>query len=281
MADRGGWTVGATPLVWGARTYVMGIVNVTPDSFSGDGCTTVHEALAVAERHVREGADILDVGGESTRPGHLPLDAESELLRAIPVVQALRDRFPAMPISIDTSKAVVARAAAESGANAINCVRRAPDDLLEIAAERKLAFIAMHNAASPEYGDDVVDAVARVLQECADRGVRRGIPRQLMLVDPGIGFAKTAEQNLRILQRLDRIVALGFPTVLGTSRKSTLGLLTGRQPQARVAATAATSALAATAGIDVVRVHDVAETRDAVRVADAIARGWRPHAWTA
>jgi dihydropteroate synthase len=281
VADRGGLDARGTRLAWGARTYVMGIVNVTPDSFSGDGCASLDDALAIAQRHVEEGADLLDVGGESTRPGHAPVDETAELERVGPAICALRERYPSVPISIDTTKASIARAAARGGADLVNCVQRAPDALLEIAAEFGMAFVAMHNQQGTQYDGDVVDEVVRILDECAQRGVRQGIPRERMLLDPGIGFGKTADQNVRVLQRLDRIVALGFPTLLGTSRKSTLGKLTGRRAHDRAAATAATSALAAAAGIDVVRVHDVAPTLDAVHVADAIARGWRPAAWTA
>ncbi|MHB8434017.1 MAG: dihydropteroate synthase [Candidatus Tyrphobacter sp.] len=267
-------------LAWGERTYVMGIVNVTPDSFSGDGSTALEDAVATARRHVDEGADALDVGGESTRPGHVPVDAATETARVLPVLRALRERFPRVILSIDTSKPAVARAAVEAGADVLNCVRRAPDELLEIAAEAGLGFVAMHNQETAQYEGDVVDAVVRVLEECGRRGVERGIPRERMMLDPGIGFGKTAEQNLRVLRRLDRVVALGFPTLLGASRKSTLGKLTGRTAGDLVAATAATSTLAAAAGIDIVRVHDVAQTRDAVQVADAIYRGWRPVGWT-
>lgn len=279
MGERGAFDARGTRLVWGERTYVMGIVNVTPDSFSGDGCASVGSALATAQRHVDEGADLLDAGGESTRPGHEPVDEATEASRVIPVIRALRESFARVAISVDTSKPGVARAAADAGVDAINCVQRAPDALLEIAAGRSLAFVAMHNQATTEYDEDVVDAVLRVLDDCAERGVRRGIPRERMLLDPGIGFGKTADQNLRVLQNLHRLVALGFPTLLGASRKSTLGKLTGREPHERAAATAATSALAAAAGIDVVRVHDVATTFDAVRIADAVARNWRPASW--
>ncbi len=265
---------------WGTRTYVMGIINVTPDSFSGDGSTSVESAIATAQRHIDEGADVLDVGGESTRPGHEPVDEATERERVLPVLRALHECFPGVRLSVDTAKDQVARAAREIGVDVLNCVQRAPDGLLEIAAEGKLTFIAMHNQETAEYDGDVLDAVLRVLDDCAQRGLRRGIPHERMMVDPGIGFGKTAEHNLRILRNLDRIVALGFPTLLGTSRKSTLGKLTGRTVQERVAATVATSALAAAAGIDMVRVHDVAATCDAVRVSDAIFRGWRPAQWT-
>lgn len=268
-------------LAWGARTYVMGIVNVTPDSFSGDGTPNVAAALGRAAKHLEEGADILDVGGESTRPGHAAISEQTELQRVLPVVQAVHDRYPDALISIDTTKAQVALRASEAGAEMLNCVQRAPDALLKIAAERSMAFVAMHNQEGTEYAGDVVDEVTRVLEDCAQRALRYGIPRERIILDPGIGFGKTAEQNVRVLQHLGRVAALGFPTMLGASRKSTLGRLTGRErPQDRLFATAATSALASAAGIDVVRVHDAAAARDALAVADAVYRNWRPADWT-
>ena len=257
----------------------MGIVNVTPDSFSGDGTAECDAAVERALQQVREGADLLDIGGESTRPGHVPVDETTELERVLPVLRALHQRLPEVTLSIDTTKPAVARAAGEAGAGMLNCVDRAPDPLLEIAAEYGMAFVAMHNQSGTAYEGDIVDEVTRVLDECAQRAVRRGIPPERLLLDPGIGFGKTADQNLRVLRKLDRIVALGFPTLLGTSRKSTLGKLTGHEPQRRVIATAATSALAAAACIDVVRVHDVAATRDAIAIGDAIFRTWRPDGW--
>ncbi len=264
---------------WGARTYVMGIVNVTPDSFSGDGTARAADALERASQLLADGADLIDVGGESTRPGHVPVDEATEIERVLPVVRALRERAPRALLSVDTTKPAIARAAAEAGADMLNCVQGAPDELLSIAAEHGMAFVAMHNHVGTQYDGDVVDAVLGALDDCAQAAVRHGIPRERILLDPGIGFGKTAEQNLRLLRCLDRVVALGFPTLLGASRKSTLGKLTGREPQDRAIATAATSALAAAAGIDVVRVHDVAATLDALRVADAIFRDWRPAGW--
>jgi dihydropteroate synthase len=266
---------------WGARTYVMGIVNVTPDSFSGDGTPELDAAVDRATKHVGEGADILDVGGESTRPGFAAIDEETELGRVLPVVRALHQRFSSVLISIDTTKPRVAIAANDAGAEMLNCVQLAPDPLLEIAADRSMAFVVMHNQKGTHYEGDVVDEVVRVLDDCARRAVRRGVPEERVILDPGIGFGKTAEQNVRVLRNLDRIVALGFPTMLGTSRKSTLGKLAGRErPKDRLFATAATSAVAAAAGIDIVRVHDVAAARDALAVADAVYRNWRPAGWT-
>lgn len=269
-----------TELHWGARTHVMAIVNVTPDSFSGDG---IVNAAAAAERAVSQwnaGADIVDVGGESTRPGHESVDARAEAERVLPVIRAVRSRLAHAAISIDSYKPDVVRAAHAAGADMVNCVWGAPDELLEIAAELGMAMVAMHNQTGTSYDGSVVDAVARYLDDCAARAVARGIARERVVLDPGIGFGKTADQNLAVLNELDRIVALGFPTMIGTSRKSTIGKLTGRMPADRVYGTAATTALAVRAGIDMVRVHDVAPARDAIAVADAIVRGWRPPAWT-
>jgi len=269
-----------TAIEWGVRTYVMGIVNVTPDSFSGDGIEGPREAGAHARAQWRAGSDILDIGGESTRPGHRPVDEAIERERVVPVIRAVRSAFPHAPISIDTFKPAVVRAAQAAGADIVNCVWGAPPDILDVAAELEMPIVAMHNQTGTVYEGSVTDAVLRYLEDCATRAVERGIPAQRVILDPGIGFGKTAEQNLAVLGALTRLTALGFPTLLGTSRKSTIGLLTSREPQERVYGTAATIALAVAAGIDVVRVHDVAAARDAAAVADAIVRGWRPPQWT-
>ena len=267
-------------LAWGTRTYVMGIVNVTPDSFSGDGLEDARQASehAIAQRDA--GADLLDIGGESTRPGHRRVDESLEIARIVPVIRAVRERLPGVPISADTYKPAVARAAREAGADIVNSVWGAPDELLDAAAELGTPIVAMHNQAGTVYEGWVVDAVLRYLDDCARRATARGIAREAIILDPGIGFGKTAEQNLAVLASLDRIVALGFPTMIGTSRKSTIGKLTGRATADRIYGTVATTALAIGAGIDIVRVHDVAPARDAAAVADAIVRNWRPPGWT-
>lgn len=265
---------------WGARTYVMGIVNVTPDSFSGDG---LEDAAAATDRGFAQrvaGADILDVGGESTRPGHATVDEAVERARVVPVIRALRASLADVPISIDTYKPAVLRAAHEAGADVVNSVWGASDELLEVAAELRMPIVAMHNQIGTEYDGPIVDCVLRYLEACAARAAARGIPAEATILDPGIGFGKTADQNIAILRELERLVALGFPTMIGASRKSTLGKLTSRDPADRIYATAATTALAVRAGIDIVRVHDVAAARDAVAVADAIVRDWRPARWT-
>ncbi len=280
-ADRGLLSVRGRAIRWGARTYVMAIVNVTPDSFAGDGLHDAGAATAYASAQWIAGADFLDVGGESTRPGHRPVDDAVEIARVVPVIDAARKAFADAPISVDTYKPAVARAARAAGADIVNSVWGASDALLEVAAELQMPIVAMHNQIGTLYDGCVVDAVLRYLADCAARATARGIAPHRVILDPGIGFGKTADQNLEVLRALDRLVALGFPTMLGASRKSTLGRLTKRAPAERVYATAATTALAVAAGIDVVRVHDVAAARDAVAVADAIVRDWRPDEWTA
>jgi len=278
--SRGSLRIRGSHFQWGAQTYVMAIVNVTPDSFSGDGLENPSEAASRAQVQWNTGADILDVGGESTRPGHAPVEEAIEIARIVPVIGAVRAQLPNVPISVDTYKPNVLRAARNAGADVVNSVWGAPDELLELAAEFGMPFVAMHNQVGTEYAGSVVDEVLRFLHDCAARAASRGIAPEALVLDPGIGFGKTPDQNIEVLQQLRRIVALGFPTMIGTSRKSTIGRLTGREPLDRIYGTAATTALAIEAGIDMVRVHDVAAACDAVAVADAIVRDWRPQTWT-
>jgi dihydropteroate synthase len=266
-------------IAWGTRTYVMGIVNVTPDSFSGDGLEDAAQAIAFALTQWESGADLLDFGGESTRPGHQPVLESTEIARVVPVIRAVRERRVPVPISVDTYKPGVLRAAHEAGADIVNSVWGASPELLEVVAELGIPIVAMHNQNSTAYDGDVVDAVLRYLEASAVRATARGMAPQRIILDPGIGFGKTADQNIAVLRALDRVVALGFPTMLGTSRKSTIGKLTGRSAGDRLYGTLATVALAVSAGIDIVRVHDVRAVVDTVAVADAIARDWRPASW--
>lgn len=258
----------------------MGIVNVTPDSFSGDGTPAASDAIAHAILQAQQRADIIDIGAESTRPGYVPVNVEVELRRLLPVVEAVRAQLPDAIISVDTYKPDVFRKAHAAGADVLNSVWGLPEALLEAAAETAVPVVIMHNKEQAEYGIDVMDEVLPFLYDAAQRAMRAGIPAQHVILDPGIGFGKTPEHNLRVLHELPRLVALGFPTLLGTSRKSTIGKLTGKPPQERIAGTTATTALAVAAGIDIVRVHDVDEAVDAVHVSDAIVRGWRPSSWT-
>ncbi len=265
-------------LRFGLRTYIMGIVNMTPDSFSGDGLLAgsdpVHSAVAQAERMVAEGADIIDVGGESTRPGHAPLDTDLEAERVVAVVRAIRERLPGTPVSIDTSKPAVASAALEAGADIINDVAAvtAGVALAPVAAAHAAPYIVMHSRAQPVYGNVVAEVVAD-LQAALAAAEARGCRRQSLIVDPGIGFGKTAEQNLAVLADLAALRALGRPMLLGTSRKSTIGKVLDTPADERLEGTLATTALGIAAGVDIVRVHDVAANVRTARMSDAIIRG--------
>jgi dihydropteroate synthase len=278
-ATRGALRVRGRVLPWGVRTYVMGIVNVSPDSFSGDGALDVRAALERIAEQRDAGSDIIDIGAESTRPGYQPLDAATERARLVPVVRAARAASGDAILSIDTFKADVYLAAHAAGGDLLNSVWGASDALIEAALATDSPIVVMHNKAVAIYEGDVVDDVLASLAASAERCVRAGLPAEHVILDPGIGFGKTPEHNLAVLAALPRLVALGFPTLVGTSRKSTIGRLTGRGVDRRAFGTAATVALAAAAGIDIVRVHDVADQGDVVHVADAIARGWRPPGW--
>lgn len=279
IGERGALRLRGRALPWGTRTYLMGIVNVTPDSFSGDGVPDAAAAAARASSHLEAGADLIDIGAESTRPGNTPIDAATERERLLPAVAAIRAALPEAIVSVDTFKADVFRDAHAAGGDLLNSIWGAPDDLIAACVQTGAPIVVMHNKRVALYEHDVVDEVVAFLDEAAARCVRGGIPAEHVILDPGIGFGKLPEHNLAVLGALDRVVALGFPTLLGTSRKSTIGKLTGRSVDAREFGTAATVALAVAAGIDIVRVHDVAEQRDVVRVADAIVRHWRPDGW--
>jgi dihydropteroate synthase len=260
------------PFAWGSRTYVMGIVNVTPDSFSGDGRIAAPEALAHALKQLTAGADLLDIGAESTRPGHTPIDAREECDRLLPVLRGLRDLAPNAILSVDTYKSEVFRQARAAGADMLNSIWGLDDTLLDAAVECGIPVVIMHNKRVAEYAGDVVEEVLRWLDEQATRATRAGMSADRVILDPGIGFGKRPEHNLAVLKSLRRVSALGYPTLLGVSRKSTIGLLTGKPVNDRVFGSAAAAALAAAAGVDIVRVHDVAAMVDVVRVADAIGR---------
>ncbi len=261
----------------------MGIVNVTPDSFSDGGAYAAPEAaLAHARRLIAEGADVIDVGGESTRPGSLPIDAAVELARVVPVVAALRAETT-VPISVDTTKAEVAAAALAVGADMVNDVSAGRFDagMLPLVAARGAAIVLMHMQGvpatmqdAPAYGD-VVGEVREFLAERAAAACAAGVAAERVWIDPGIGFGKRHEHNLALLAGLERLVDLGYPVVLGASRKGFLGALTGASAHARLPASLAAAVCAAAHGARVVRVHDVAATRHALAVADAITRSGR------
>ena len=277
---------GLPPLVIGNRTFelgrrtlVMGVVNVTPDSFSDGGRFLDPErAVAHGEQLARAGADLLDVGGESTRPGALSVSATEELERILPVLRGLKERTD-VPLSVDTTKAAVAREALVAGAALVNDISAFGFDaeLPAVVARAGAACCLMHIQGTPRTMQvrpayqDVVEEVCAFLREAAARAERAGVRRDRLLVDPGIGFGKTPGHNLFLLRRLADLRVLGLPILVGTSRKSFLGALTGRPVSERLAATlGSVAAIAVLSGADVVRVHDVAEVQDALRVAEAI-----------
>jgi len=285
--------VGAKTFAWGARTYVMGILNVTPDSFSGDGLLAssqaVEAALEQARRFLAAGADILDVGGESTRPGAQTVSAEAELGRVIPVIEALAREFPEALISIDTYKAAVAEEAIRAGARLVNDVWgfRADPQIAAVTAQTGAPAILMHNRSKPanarvlehlggryvgmEYGDLLAD-IKRELLESVQIARAAGVPAEKIILDPGIGFGKTVEQNLELLNRLDEIRALGFPLLLGPSRKSFIGYTLNLPPDQRLEGTAAAVSVGIVRGADIIRVHDVEMMVRVARMTDAIVR---------
>lgn len=283
-------------LVWGARAYVMGIINVTPDSFSGDGLlaeqNTIDAALAQARRFAAAGADLLDVGGESTRPGAAQISAEEELARVLPVIQALAAELDLL-ISIDTYKAEVARHALANGASIVNDVwgLKVDPDLGQVAAGFGAPVILMHNRSSWANADirsrlggryvgvpydNLLADVKRELMESVGIAHSAGIPDEHILLDPGIGFGKTVSQNLELLNQLDEIRALGYPILLGPSRKSFIGYTLDLPPDQRLEGTAAAVAVGIVRGADIVRVHDVEAMLRVVRMTDAILGRFRP-----
>lgn len=259
---------------WGRRTYVMGIINVTPDSFSGDGLAGQLDAVVErAQAMVEAGADLIDVGGESTRPGHTPVPAEEELRRVIPAIQALAQTIP-VPISIDTSKAIVAEAALKAGASIINDVRglQADPDMAPLAARAGVPVIIMHDRKI-ESAERLIPDIVRELARRIEHALAAGIAWERIIIDPGFGFGKTPDLNLLLLRRLRELTVLGRPILVGTSRKSMIGHVLGTPPEDRLEGTAATVALAIANGADIVRVHDVPQMVRVVRMADAVVRG--------
>ncbi len=264
---------GKTTFHWGERTYAMGIVNVSPDSFSGDGLDNVDVAVAQAQRFVTEGVDILDVGGESTRPGSSPISVDEELRRVIPVLERLIGKVK-VPLSVDTYKFDVARKALDAGAEMINDIwgLKLEPRLAELAAERGVPIILMSNQRDkPRH--NIVSAVIEDLKRSIDLALDSGVPWENIIVDPGIGFGKTLEQNLELVRRLDELKVLGRPILLGTSRKSMIGSILDLPPEQRLEGTAATIAIGIANGADMVRLHDVREIIRVCRMSDAIIRG--------
>jgi dihydropteroate synthase len=293
-----------TSFKWGERTYIMGILNVTPDSFSGDGVAAakdtvaetdtlkkediIAKAVAQAKQFVTDGADIIDIGGESTRPGSTPISAEEELARVLPVVQAVRQAVDVV-ISIDSYRASVAEAALAAGANWLNDVwsLRMDPDMAKLAAQAGCPIVLMHNRSKPKnvaqeeklggrfigvkYNDLITD-IKRELQESIDIALKAGVQESQIIIDPGIGFGKTVEQSLQLLNQIDQFKVMGFPILLGPSRKSFIGYTLDLPPDQRVEGTAATVAIGIDRGADIVRVHDVKTIVRVARMTDAIVR---------
>ncbi|MCY4367228.1 MAG: dihydropteroate synthase [Chloroflexi bacterium] len=268
------------PLVWGRRTYVMGIINLSKDSFSGDGLgADIPAIVEQALRFQEEGADFLDVGAESTRPGSSPISAEEEIRRLVPALEALSD-VAQVPVSVDTYKAPVARYAIEAGASIINDVWGLKSDpaLAEVAAEAGVPIVLMHNQEGRRYNDLVPDVICS-LKASVQASIHAGVPAENIILDPGIGFGKTPDHNLEILGRLSEFKEMGFPLLVGTSRKSTIGFVLELPVDQRVEGTAATVALSIAGGADIVRVHEVKQMVRVCRMTDSVVRGWRPEGW--
>lgn len=271
-------------LVFGERTLVMAVLNCTPDSFSGDGLgDNVDAAVAQAQRFLDEGADLLDIGGESTRPGAQPVGGQAEIDRVCPVIEAIR-QVSAVPISIDTRHAVVAEAALLAGANLVNDVSGLTFDprMADVLAGFDVPVVVQHAQGTPETMqddpryEDVVEDVIAGLRRRLRFAVNHGIARERCIVDPGLGFGKTLAHNLRLLRRLSELRRLGRPILVGTSRKRFIGTILQAEVDDRLEGTAATVALAIANGADIVRVHDVRAMGRVARMADAVVRGWLP-----
>lgn len=285
--------IGRHEFHWGSRTYVMGILNITPDSFSGDGLYSQEQVVAAAieqaRRFVAAGVDLLDVGGESTRPGSQPVSAEDELARVLPVVQALAAEFD-VPVSIDTYKASTAAAALDAGAALVNDVwgLRADPALAPLIAARSVPVVLMHNRSQPANAEvrerlggryvgveyhELLGDIANELLQCVALAHAAGIPDEHIILDPGIGFGKTVEQNLELLDRGGELRSLGYPLLVGPSRKSFIGYTLDLPPDQRMEGTAAAAAVSIVrGGVDILRVHDVAPIVRVARMTDAIVR---------
>ena len=256
------------------RTYIMGILNVTPDSFSDGGVfNNIDKAINRAKEMVREGVDIIDLGGESTRPGHKYVEADEEIKRIIPVIKELKKEVN-VPISVDTYKAKVADEALKLGVEMINDIwgLKKDKDMASTIAKYDAHVCIMHNQDGTNYDGDIIEEMKKSLLESIKIGLNAGIKKEKIVLDPGIGFGKNVEQNLEVLRRLDELNSLGYPILLGTSRKSVIGHVLNVEPKERLEGTIATTVLGIRDGISIVRVHDVKENLMAAKMADAIYR---------
>ena len=266
--------------ICGTKTLIMGVINATPDSFSGDGIDIdVDAALRQANHFVKNGVDLIDVGGESSRPSSIykgvkSISVQDEIDRVVPIVEIITSELD-VRVSVDTFKSKVAWEAIKKGASIVNDIWsfEKDADMANVVKNTDVDVILMHNTDNPKYGDVVEDCI-RGLKMVVDRAVKFGVKKDRIIIDPGIGFAKTPTQNLEILRRLSEFKVLGFPILVGTSRKSTIGAVLGLPVDQRLEGTAATVAICITKGADIVRVHDVAEMSRVVKMSDAIVRGW-------
>ncbi len=272
--------IGSSLFEWGSRTYIAGIVNVTPDSFSGDGISgNVEKAVLQASEFQKLGAHIIDIGGESTRPKSVygyskPVSVDEELSRVLPLIEILAEDLK-IPISIDTYKSKVAKACVDAGAHIVNDVWGFMADpmMVKVVAETGAVAILMHNQDGTFYNDIVPDIVSDI-RSMMDFAVESGVDFDKLIIDPGIGFGKTAEQNLEVLRNLSEFTDLGRPVMVGMSRKSTIGYVLDLPVEDRLEGTSASVALSIAFGADIVRVHDVKEMARVSRMSDAIVRGW-------
>ncbi len=258
----------------GTRTYIMGILNVTPDSFSDGGdFTSIDIAVKHANEMVLEGADIIDIGGESTRPGAAEVGAEEELERVLPVVEKLVKEID-VPISVDTYKAAVAEAVLKAGAHIINDVwgLQRDSDIAAVIAKYNLPVIMMHNQNGTDYDKDIMEEMCNFFRKSIEIALHAGIKKENIILDPGIGFGKTPDQNMVVMARLGELNDLGYPILLGTSKKSMIGKILDLPPKERVEGTVATTVMGIMQGIDIVRVHDIKENLRSAKVTDAIVR---------
>ena len=266
------YDLGSTNLTLGDTTLIMGILNVTPDSFSDGGqYTLIERAVEHALQMMEDGADLIDIGGESTRPGHDPVSTEQELERVIPIIEALHRQAPHIPLSIDTYKAEVAKQALQAGAHMINDVWGGQADplMVQVAATAQCPIILMHNRDNMDYTDLVSD-VRHDLQACIDQALKAGVQAEYIILDPGIGFAKTAQHNLQLMSQLDQLSSLGYPLLLGTSRKKFIRTVLDLPANDVVEGTTATTAFGIAQGCQIIRVHDIKQNKRMAMMCDAM-----------
>lgn len=268
-----GMQIGTQTWSWGTRTYIMGILNITPDSFSDGGrFNGLEAALEHARQMVAEGADIIDVGGESTRPGHIPVTAEEELARITPIIETL-SRELSTPISVDTYKASTAAAAIQAGAHMINDIwgLKADPEMAQVVAHHQVPICLMHNRAQNHY-DNLIEEIISDLAGSIELALRAGVKDENIIIDPGLGFGKNWRQNFQVMSKLEQLSRLGYPVLLGASRKLFTGKLLDLPVDQRLEGTLAATVVGITKGIDIVRVHDVRENKRAAVMADAMMR---------